>query len=1030
MLDLAGETGLLSPVLSPYLESRLAHRGIPARVERVHAGIVGGLEVHGFGIYDSRLPGQLLFEAGSIRCRPTWSALFGGAAFGWKTSVGNGRFFIFRPSAIPVPNPQMLQLDEVQVVATLRGRSVNLHSVTGSLAGIKLRCRGNIRNWKHEAEPATGLSWHAVYRSMTPRHRDVVERVFQFFQDHQFPEEDARIQAVLDLPLEEMDRAAVEAQFSLPNIVYRTIPLTTLKGRATLAAGKLSMSRVSAVVDRRNVLRGKGTFNVHTGRISGRLSGALEPSLLFQALERPRPGWLQPVIWADPVSLSLDLLPSPVRTPADWRLRGNLQVQKVRYRDLRVTNGQTQLAVNGTKWKLSDVQLALASNTSGTIGTLRGEMALDADLEHFSGRVTAHCRSLSCLRALQLIPDKLHALTTTPGNGLDTISLQLTASSPRLENTRVEGHAEFRTLQWMDLPINVAKGRVQLKDSRLTLSEAVITPDDDAEDVSLRGNITVDLEQERVSSNIAGTLGAEHIKRASPESGFRRVLSHFADTTAQVSFNLHPSPYLPLEWRGEGTIEADHGTFEDVAFTGLAANVALKHQALTIRIEHATTSKGTIEDATVAIDLPEVNLHIAGRAVADPRLFRIFVPRGDARHNYDRVWRGFEWGEKTSLPELELTALDFFPNTGRMERWKLNLRGQITDDAVTYRGVTATRAQATVNLELQGPGGVIRVTGIEAEQGQQRVSGDMTFSFNGSPTCTVDIDGEADPWLILAAIDPHWTRFRTMYAFSSRTRFKAHVRVPLRKNGAVEVNGEMLAPTLRLRDITFANAKGHWHWENKTLVIDSLNADAHRGTVEAKAHYNFARRTGALTTEAEKLGLKSLTSDLEGGRAFQGEGRLSGAARVQFRTDDDDRLLLHGDGDLTLDQADLWEMPFFSQLADLLKLNIFQRMAGLGKISRLDADFRFKDRHVQVPEFTTDGTIISLKGKGKYLWPQRELQFTVRGILLKRTVLIPWATRLLSWIFEAELGGTPADPEWTLVSALRRALSEDKEDNP
>ncbi|HQL08949.1 MAG TPA: hypothetical protein PLE35_05060, partial [Lentisphaeria bacterium] len=102
-----------------------------------------------------------------------------------------------------------------------------------------------------------------------------------------------------------------------------------------------------------------------------------------------------------------------------------------------------------------------------------------------------------------------------------------------------------------------------------------------------------------------------------------------------------------------------------------------------------------------------------------------------------------------------------------------------------------------------------------------------------------------------------------------------------------------------------------------------------------------------------------------------------------------------------------------------------RRLAGLGRISSLDADLEFLGQRLVVPTLSTNGTIIALNGSGEYNWDTDKMYFQVSGEALKEVSILSMVLKPLTWAFHAELTGTRAKNEWTLRTALRKIFSLD-----
>ena len=135
-----------------------------------------------------------------------------------------------------------------------------------------------------------------------------------------------------------------------------------------------------------------------------------------------------------------------------------------------------------------------------------------------------------------------------------------------------------------------------------------------------------------------------------------------------------------------------------------------------------------------------------------------------------------------------------------------------------------------------------------------------------------------------------------------------------------------------------------------------------------------------------------------------------------YRRSSEDAWQLEGTGDVHVREGNLWEMPVFNALAELMGFG------ALGRISSLDAKLEFNGNRLNVPSLDTNGTILALTGSGFYEWPANQVNFKVYGEALKGTSVVPKVLRPVSWMLEAELTGTLQDFQWRPLGPLRRML--------
>ncbi len=500
-----------------------------------------------------------------------------------------------------------------------------------------------------------------------------------------------------------------------------------------------------------------------------------------------------------------------------------------------------------------------------------------------------------------------------------------------------------------------------------------------------------------------------------------------------------------LPWQLEGSLEMPRMKMKEILFENLSANFHLNETQLVFsHVEGILPDRQGTLTANLKILFHPFQLFFDNLRLSGPPLsFRNLLHDPDAIHVYDTIWNSFQWTPPPTPQEehclLQFPLLEYREYEG--DKWKLTLQGTVDVRHFQYLGLPLDSFHAKVALELPEHG--LTITDIQLRQTSQQEEGltgtlSMDFQrgiqgvFHGRKT-----SGTFPTLQFLACLlyrDPNALDNFTLPPeanFTCKGRFFQGIPDSLALEGTLET------PTLRYQNIHLQNLQGTWKYDNQRIFWDVPNAEFFQGTLVTTGFYDLALQKSEFHATAREIPLAQLLKlshhTLQEPKNSQPPkyapdklpGKLDAEGHfVLLKNWGGVPLHLEGNGNLHLHEMDLWRIPTLTTLGNIISRGTFQffskdKIASLGKISTLDADFFCRGSAIAFQDIRTDGSFIALRGEGIYRLNDNQMNFQVSGQLLKSVSLLSWILRPISWAFDAELTGSPQKHQWKLRSTLR-----------
>lgn len=827
------------------------------------------------------------------------------------------------------------------------------------------------------------------------------------------------------------DELEAEFQLTVPNLRYGGLPIRLLSVAGRKTPNCLSVDAVHAVLGHGAGQQLAGTVGIpaRDGWLAT-LKGTLRPLQLIADL-----GFELPQALADSpaatlparVSLWIDEAESVGTAPT---LAGEVAWDEFPFGDLTL-RGLTCV------WEYREGTLEVKRLTASVPEemTIEASASLDGTRKRVSADLTATGRLCALGDAL---PEHLRTWTERFRDSRGTLAVKLFDSPWDAARWRGQARVALSRLALYDAALGQAAAVVTL-DARDVRLRSLELQGDDGQTVSANGYYNRILQ--RFGGRIEGRLNSDLARVFLPDEAGTSRLVDLAFRGLCFEIDVIPDPDNPLSWNAAGTFSVGPGVYRGLEFAEIAKSTFTFRPALTPLQSHALhlevplarlDPKRSMRNGVVDVRFgKDLSVSVQAQGTTPPTFARVFVAGDRYRRRFDRIFRDFVWDPETP-PTIDLRELVYYDNP-EDNSWFFKLAGSIDAPNAGYRGIEAERIAADVLIDL--PNQVI-IRNIEIEMDPvQQAEGKVVFHLGGEhETCDISCDGTFDPWVAIAAAAPDWASGRDTVSFSPASELTFEGTVPLQAAAELTLRGTIRTPRIDLAGMPLQQLHAAWDWTDRTVGFRDLECALLAGQLSGDLRFGTLTRAGTLDLDVERIDLQKLREARPSDSSFDARGHLSlHDLTLEFfpALTDDGVTRLNGNATLTLDDSDIWRIPFFSPLAD--RVPLLQRVVSLGEISNLSANLKFENELLHIHDFRTDGTILSLEsvGPGTYNRRTEHTAMRLRGILLEKTGIIPFLTRPISRLFEAEIDGSASDAQWVVVKGVTESLGgDDPEEEP
>ena len=1047
--DFHFETTGLPPRAREFVIRKLAERGICAEVERIHAGVIHGIVLDNLVIFDEGDVKRPMFRAQTVAVTPHL----------WKLVAGRLEPRTIVPSDLEIYPPLFPTANGMpRPIARLGGSLrfhrdvIEVHGVTGEVAGIRFQLDGRISQLppfdEKSQPPSLKFGWQRILEKIDPELREQIRRYAEVAGKNSIPPGDGRISMQFDLPLLRPKSGTVSGDVYLADAAVRGVDIRSLRLQFSMRKNVLQIhgARMHIIGDQTVTLDGEVNFAEKT--ITAEMAGSLNPEVAVRLAGYSMPAFLADARFGAPLKFKFTGKGADnyVQTVA-----GTLECSLTAFRSQLLAIGEMKAVLAWETGKRSDlsVQAADLSWHGVPIASVRAATAqfnlktpkidqLEIVVNPTTGEQIRGTASVldspagqrlfadldgnllpaTIFRLLPEMPPAVSRLTEKRTFFTQSPAFTCHLEAPAANLREGQAHLELQTGTGMldEIPMTAGRFKADFSAKSIVVEQHMEFGRDKNE--SLTTAFTCDLETQRMQGTATGKAYLDRIMTGL-HLPYNYILNRISQPggPAEFAVTLADSPLNPAGWSGSGTIRATDACYEDLRLATATGLVVFSPGLLSFQKIQARTQEGDdLVVDVIDIGLPQGNVRLSGTVTGDPRLARVFVPQTTPRAIYDGIFKDFVW-DPQKRPQILIRNLEF---TSAFNEWRFVLDASIGADSAVWRGVKTDRVEAEVGLDLPG---TVTVKNAKVVVKGKPTTGDVTLSWNGTPSCRFRVDSSGCQRELISAISPAWKQYFEKLTLSDEMQISC-------KDGSLLLGAD---PRPRLRGtitipacqygagpVKFTNLSANWLLDGGQIHCTPVTATYFGGTVSGAGYYDCYSSTGQITLSGFGIRMSELMDAARQNKIKSPPlGELSGSCRLELANrDGENPLQLNGTGNIRLTQADLQAVPIVSRLGDLVGFG------GLGRMDRLDASLAFAGDSVFVPEFHTNGTVFALKGDGNYNRRNQQLDFRVKGEMFKSTFLKN-VFRPLTWFFEAELSGTAEKPRWRMLRSFGDSKPED-----
>lgn len=1000
------------------VQKRLATHGISVEAESIRAGALTGIVFENLTVWDAQAPDVQIATARKLAIQPRRFTLLTGTLTPRNLIISDASVFLpTTPNNKPEKPP--LVVKNIDTRLAFRNTTVSISRFSANTVGGKILLTGKLRNWSHLAAGSTEtgstgtLSWNNLPNRLEPKIYDRFAYIREVAAKQMLNLQNNFLQGTFDINLTELSKSHISGTGQLSGIAISNVPVEKIKVRFAYEENSLHVSNFQLVAGFKSAVSGELSLNLHSRMLKGKIRGRFNPKLTYRALDRPMPRWLAEIRLATPPWFDLQIKPSKLNLN-ELEVDGQFNAHNVIYRSCHLRKVSGKFAHTPDLTELQQLRVDFGKRATEY---LAGDLQMaDMDPELISGDIEGKVSPRTIISMLRTPSPKIKRASKDLvfADDLPSVTCRLKNSGLSLHKLNLDIELNASNFRFRDLPIKKITLPVTINSGVLKTTPAVTLETDSDNPQALTAKTTLDLKEKRISANGEIQVYPHRLCQALRIFQDKKFLKKLTmrGPPARFDFTLKKSPLLePEKWHTQFALKAsrlsyDGLDFEQVDASGTINKSRLKMNSATARSPAAKIMKVT----SLELDLTRPELMLTGECQADPLAVDAFIVEGRPRELYRKLWKNFQWGN--SAPHAVFDKLHFreFPSG----RWSLRIQARIKDKDLTYRGIDADRAEVYLDTELPAR---VTLKELHAVAGDQELKGWLDFKLAGDPMLFFDCHGQYDPFQAFSAAAPEIKEQLRPFDVADNTATTLKGSVHLRGDPRPRMQARLQGDWLDYHQFHFENFTAEWQMVEHELKYNLPEAKLSDGTVAISGFHNRFFGNGRLKIELQDAKLGGLIDQLQKEPVEKDYGLLSCKATLDLhRRQNDNPLHINGQGEIKIREGNLWNAPILHRLGETLGI------ASLGQITQLDAKVDFTGNEAVIPEFTTDGTILALSGKGSYNWVANDLNFKVYGQALKPTSLVPLVLKPLSWFFEAELKGSPKEYKWQLLGPLRRML--------
>ena len=1012
--------GLPEP-LRKKCEGIIQEKGINVKAENIKAGFFRGIVGESIVVWDGEDESRKIAVADRVKLDLNWWQCFTGKFSVKHISITDAA--VYCPPQMDAASRKLLQ--KAVLKASMKEGKLSVDTLSAQVFNCKANISGKVlhlnsllSDMRNTEMLIKVLSWDSIFKAAPDDFRKHLSVAVNKLEQGRMPFGDSRVTAEFTLNPRDNSENTIEGDFHFGNWTMKNLTVACRGGEFRITPKNCEVRNLSLVLSENNRVSGNIAYDFSDKEISGGLHGSVSPHLLYQAANAEIPFWLAESQFTTNPRFDLTIQPSPLSMKR-LKLKGTLEVPGVRFRELAIRNLKTRFKFKDGNLTIRDFAFALDQSgrekISGTldIAGLNEEPRLSGTVK---GRISPETVSILAPN----IPPSLETVFTKIECREKFPSFAVKFNNSGLHCREWEGMVSVsgKGFAYKQLRFENVSATFRLRNGQIIAEDKLQLKTKSGMSFSL-GKLVVDYIGEKVEAEGCAefypALLYNKLGRQYPRNLHRLKLK---DKPLHLTFDLIKSPFNPRKWQSDVEIEAEQFIYGGEKIISLTAKGEIDFPKITFSETRIVTGEeGEVHLNNLSYNSHKKEVKASGSAKVNPAVFGAIIDSKTDREKYQNIWKNVECGDE--WPKVTVSKL-YYSNIKSRQPY-LKLEASISGDDVSFRKLHTDKISADIDFTSPGE---LTISNIVGKDDKKNIKGRANLSWSGIPTLDFYLYGRFDVFEFLSDIGMKGDTVKQLNA-GNKTQSVFSGNIAVGQNADQKLKCTMEGDRLQYRKLVFKDYSADWQKVNDNVKWKLTKATLAGGDVQMDGYSQGFFNKQELNIKADRVNLARLLSQLKDRKIEKELGNISTEAQLEiWDRKGSERKRITGSGDIHIREGNLWEAPLLSQLGDIIGLS------KLGRISKLDAPVDFRNDHMKVPEFTTNGTILALKGEGKYYWDREDqLDFKVYGQLLKSTSLIPLVLKPVSWFFEAQLEGSFDDYEWSVMGPIKRLWPGNRNDN-
>ncbi len=972
--DMYCEIAGLPDFAARYLRAKASENGLDFEFENLRGGVFSGINMEKLRIRPTS-GGGAEFKAGRARLTASFNA--GNRYFisfrNSEMKVSNGRLEIHLPGGTENGAARSIVLDKIEMSVMKRGKALEIEYLNGSLYGIILSLYGSIRKFfpagelAQEEDEDGGLSIQTILGGcISEEYQDyALSKLESLPWDTLRLSGNARANVSLDVSAPQ--KGELKAEFDIGAVTVRGIAVKSVRGGLNMSQGRISSDRLKVVLangDWAELNRLKfpdGDEKV----LRTNARGSLRPMDLLRTI--------RPDLHAEATGLGLNdaVLEFTSEISAPLKLPGS---------------GRYPVTANFSELSLSGIFLPSDQAPSATMPEktdIRGKVKLKAEID------SRNLKASPADAELVLQPFKAAGISFSGIRG--DVSLEGGRLATKNLSAALPGgdFIELRNSQLEFLP-----GRERFFKGKVS------------------GKIVPDLFFSLVKPDLLEMLMSQVEIHQTPVTFDADVDFPFESPDRQVVSAKARIPQMKIR---------------KVKLKNVGAEVRLAKKCIEINDFHASAPDNEVSGEMIYSPLAN-ELLATVRADGNPLFLCEFMEEKD-RPFLKGILRPLRFPEMQDAIEYTVTVHNFFG-----ESPYYNLYGSIVVTDFAYNGVDFDYGACCFNIDADR---LVAIPKIVLQKGECRALVSMIhdlrqkpgpppassplFSPSAGPTDRVNFEVESNLSGndVLKCILPDWKHESLQFTTSAEAKVAG--TIDYLDSGRTLVNADISGCSFTWEGIPVDDASAKLEFKEGRLSLEGIKAKVCGGDTSIEFLYDFDDDTGAISVDIAEADYTSFLEKLDlKMKEPEKRGKLSCKLSSDFACPKGGGLEMQGKGSLDIAEAEIWRVPPFRGLADMLRKADIR--LDWDELSRIECDFTLEKDRGRTDNIRTDGKLLSLEGSGTYSWQTQDADFRFRirppenapGFKILSKMFDP-----VSWLLEARLHGKWNNLKWEQISAVK-----------